>query len=177
MNQNKVLCTGNPSHRGIGEAVKQWFPDADFVSRSNGYDLTTPAGLQKLKHILSDYDILINNSYCAPGVQLKILELAHEVDFVGNIFTIGSMAEFKNLAHIRPDYSLEKQQLRDRSIELLSEHFKTTHLTVSGFKDRGIHSDDQMDAIEIVKAIQWVMNTPVTIPHLSLVDLKCMPTI
>jgi hypothetical protein len=177
MKQIKVLCTGNPNHRGIGQAVNQWFPDADFVSRSNGFDLTTIEGLKKLTAILNNYNVLINNSYCSAGTQIKILELAHTMGFTGNVFNIGSMAEFKNLSHIRPDYSIEKQQLRDRSIELLSDQFKTTHLTVSGFKDRGSSSDHQMDAIEIVKSIQWVLDSNVSIPQLSIVDLVCMPTI
>jgi hypothetical protein len=171
----KVLCTGNPAHRGIAMSVKEWFPDADFVSRTNGFDLSTIDGLNKLKCILPKYNLIINSSYIMPGIQRKILDLINEVDVVGHVFSIGSVAEFKTVRHYSPEYGLEKEQLRDRSIELMSPTFKTTHITVSGFQDQHTTSDFKMCASEIVKSIQWVLDSTYAVPYISVVDLATAP--
>jgi hypothetical protein len=171
----KVLCTGNPSHRGIAMSVKEWFPDADFVSRTNGFDLTTLDGINKLKYILPKYNLIINNAYIAPGMQCRILDLINEVGVTGYVFSIGSVAEFKTVRHYTPEYGLEKEQLRNRSIELLSPTLKTTHIIVSGFQDQQSTSDFKMSANEIVKSIQWVLDSTYAVPCISVVDLATAP--
>ena len=171
----KVLCTGNPAHRGIAMSVKEWFPDADFVSRTNGFDLSTIDGLNKLKDILPKYNIIINNAYIAPGTQIKILNLIAETGVVGHVFSIGSASEFKTVRHYLPEYGLEKEQLRDRSIELLRPTLKTTHIIVSGFQDRQPTSDFKMSAGEIVKSIQWVLDSTYAVPCISVIDLATAP--
>jgi hypothetical protein len=171
----KVLCTGNPAYRGIAMSVKEWFPDADFVSRTNGFDLTTVDGINKLKYILPKYNLIINNAYIEPGIQHKILDLITEVGVIGHVFSIGSVSEFKTVRHYSPEYGLEKEQLRDRSIELLSPTLKTTHITVSGFQDQQSTSDFKMSAREIVKSIQWVLDSTYAVPYISVVDLATAP--
>ena len=171
----KVLCTGNPDHRGIAMSVKERFPSADFVSRSSGFDLTTADGMIKLKSILLDYNLIINSAYIAPGIQLKILDIINEVGVTGHVFSIGSVAEFKNVRHYRPEYGLEKEQLKDRSIELLRPTLKTTHVTVGGFQDQRSTSDFKMSAGEIVKCIQWVLDSNYAVPCISVMDLATAP--
>jgi hypothetical protein len=171
----KVLCTGNPNIRGISKSVKQAFPNAEFISKSKGFDFTTEDGIGKLKDILKNYDVIINSSYVGSWVQHKILEAANEVNFKGHIFSIGSMAEFKQFSHYRPDYSKEKQQLRDRSVQLMNIDFKTTHVIVSGFQDSTETSNNKMDANQIVKAIQWVLDCDMLVPIISVIDPACIP--
>jgi len=155
--------------------VKEWFPHADFVSRTNGFDLTTLDGIIKLKSILLDYNLIINSAYIAPGMQCKILDLINEVGVTGYVFSIGSVAEFKTVRHYTPEYGLEKEQLRDRSIELLSPTLKTTHVTVSGFQDQKSTSDFKMSAGEIIKCIQFVLDSNYAVPCISVVDLATAP--
>jgi hypothetical protein len=175
MTKYKVLCTGNPNNRGISSAAKKWFSDIDFISKSKGFDFTSGQGIIKLKNILKNYNVIINSSYICAGVQIKILETANEVDFKGHIFSIGSMAEFDHLSHFRPDYSIEKQELRRRSTELMSKSFRATHVIVSGFQDNGNSSNHKMDAIQIMKTIQWVLDCEMLVPIISIIDPVCIP--
>jgi hypothetical protein len=171
----KVLCTGNPNIRGISKAVKEAFPTAEFISKSKGFDFATEDGISKLKNILKQYNVVINSSYIDSGIQHRILEAANEVNFKGHLFSIGSMAEFKQFSHYRPNYSIEKQQLRDRSVQLMNIDFKTTHVIVSGFQDSTETSNNKMDAIQIVKAIQWVLDCKMLVPIISVIDPVCLP--
>ena len=166
----KILCTGSPIYHGIARSVNEWFIDVDFVSRTTGFDLTTEDGMSKLKSIISNYDVIINNAYVAPGVQRKILNLTDETKFNGHVFSIGSVVEWEKLRHLSPDYSLEKSELRDRSFELMSPSLKTTHITVSGFHDKRPETSNKMNAIEIVKAIQWVLDCKYAVPCISVVE-------
>jgi hypothetical protein len=50
----KILCTGNPNDMGIAHAVKRVWPNASFVSRTNGYDLSTQEGLDKFKETIAE---------------------------------------------------------------------------------------------------------------------------
>jgi hypothetical protein len=160
----KILCTGNPSKPGIPNAIKKYFPDATFISISNGYDLISKEGQEKFKSIIKDYTVFINVAQLTNGSQEILLKIAHETGMQGHVFNIGSIAEYKRWEWYDANYTKEKRNLREASLELCTEFFKTTHIVVGGFQDATSDHPDRMDPKEIVNAIQYVLNSTVNIP-------------
>ena len=157
MHNYKVLCTGNPNKPGIANAVFKIFPNATFISLSNGYDLLT-----------KDYNVFINISQLSNNTQEKLLKIAHEEGMKGNVFNIGSIAEYKRWEWYDSVYTAEKRQLKETSLELCSQYFKTTHITVGGFQDSSNASLSRMDPMEIAKAIVYVLESNVNIPVIGI---------
>ena len=92
----KILITGNPTF-GLASELFKLYPDATFVSRESGYDLTTRDGYRKLGEIIKDYDIFINSSalwkfnqtLILESVYKKCLEIKHDM----RIICIGSTTD------------------------------------------------------------------------------------
>jgi hypothetical protein len=160
----KILCTGNPKD-GIACSLKAMYPDTTFISRSNGYDLTTPAGLNKFKSLLSDYNVFINHSQLYGDLQGQLLTIVSQTWTHGHVVNIGSVLEFKKWEFIELSAAEEKRKLRDLSLELSSEHFKTTHLIVGGLQSCNddplrIHTD------RVAETIKWILENENHIPLL-----------
>jgi hypothetical protein len=160
----KILCTGNPK-TGIACSLKAIYPNTTFISRSNGYDLTTPAGLNKFKSLLSDYNVFINHSQLYGDLQRQLLTVVSQTWTHGHVVNIGSVLEFKKWEFIEPSAAEEKRKLRDLSLELSSEHFKTTHLIVGGLQSCNddplrIHTD------RVAEIIKWILENENHIPLL-----------
>lgn len=160
----KILCTGNPNNIGITQSVTRAFPNVDCISLSSGYDLTSPEGQEKFKAMIKDYDVFINVSNLPNRSQEKLLRLAHEAGMNGHVFNIGSIAEYKKWEWYDSNYTAEKRQLRETSLELCTQHFKTTHIIVGGFQDYENADPERMDPKEIVNVIQYILNAPINIP-------------
>lgn len=160
----KILCTGNPKD-GIACSLKAVYPDTTFISRSNGYDLTTQNGLDEFKSLLPNYNVFINHSQLQGNLQSQLLTLVRKAWTHGRVINIGSVLEFKKWEFIEPTAAEEKRKLRDLSLELSSEHFKTTHLIVGGLQSCNddplrIHTD------RIAETIKWVLENKNHIPLL-----------
>jgi hypothetical protein len=164
----KILCTGNPNDMGIAHAVKRVWPNASFVSRTNGYDLSTQEGLDKFKETIAEYDVFVNNSQVVPGTQETLLNITSKVWTTGHVFNIGSVAEYKRWEWFDPLYSAEKRSLRELSLELCNEHFKTTHIVVGGFQDMSPNTEHKMDPINIVNAINWILTSEFDVPLIGI---------
>jgi hypothetical protein len=167
----KIICTGNPEHIGIAKEIKKIFPNAAFVSRSSGFDLSTNEGLEKLKNILPNFNILINSSYISAGTQEKILNLAKEIWSNGHVFNIGSLDEYELFSHVNPRSHQENNRLKALSINYNSDTFKVTHITVgifkSSIKPRTLELD-VMDPCNIAETIKWVLAAPIDIPVIGI---------
>lgn len=168
MHNYKVLCTGNPNKPGIANAIFQMFPDATFISLSTGYDLLTEDGQAKFRNIIKDYNVFVNVSQLSNNTQEKLLKIAHEEGMNGNVFNIGSIAEYTRWEWYDSNYTAEKRQLKETSLELCSQFFKTTHITVGGFRDSSNTDSSRMDPIEIAKAIVYVLDSKVNIPVIGI---------
>lgn len=155
----KILCTGNPNIRTIASAVKQVYPNADFVHFSNGYDFTTSEGLEKFRNKVKDYNVFINASRIAIGVQTSLLKIVREEWAVGHVINIGTTMEFHFFHHIDPACAEDKINLRNQSLDMYDENFRTTHLIVGGHKDRSPSGDGKMDPIHIANTIKWVLDS------------------
>jgi hypothetical protein len=155
----KILCTGNPNIKTIATAVRNIFPDADFVHKSNGYDLLTQEGLQKFRSKIKDYDVFINASVIANGVQSTLLKIVREEWTSGHVINIGSTMEFRFFNHIDPQRAESKLALRNLGLDMYSEEFRVTHFIVGGHRDRSPSSEGKMDTAHIANTIKWVLDS------------------
>jgi hypothetical protein len=164
----KILCTGNPV-AGIAKELQSLYPDTCFISRTNGYDLSTIEGIDKFKELLPNYDVFINHSQLLPGTQQLLLQHAYAIWNSGHVINIGSVLEFKQWEWIEPDAAEDKRQLRERSLALGNELFKTTHLIIGGIRDNDIC---RMHPVHVAKAIMWILENEVHIPMLYIDKLS-----
>lgn len=158
----KILCTGNPTG-GIAQSLSKLYPDIKFISRSNGYDLTTEDGIEKFKNLLPRYNVFINHSQLEGNIQRQLLVHASQAWIKGHVINIGSVLEFPKWEFIEPAAAAEKRLLRELSLNLSSEHFKTTHLIVGGLQSCNddplrIHTD------RIAETIKWILENENHVP-------------
>lgn len=168
MKTYRVLCTGNPNTPGIPRAIQKIFSDVTYISLSTGYDLVTAEGQEKFKKIIKHYNVFINVAQLSHGSQEKLLRIAHEAEMKGHVFNIGSIAEYKRWEWYDADYTKEKRNLREASLELCTEFFKTTHIIVGGFQDSTSDDPKRMDPDEVAKVIQYILNSNVNIPIIGI---------
>jgi hypothetical protein len=159
----KILCTGNPNDVGLAQCIQSLYPDAKFLSRSNGYDFTKDID-NKFRELLTEYNVFINYSWVSLGVQEKLLRIVAEEWASGHVFNIGSTNEDNPLlTQAEPEYTASKLQLRKASLELNNEHFKTTHIVVGGFW-RPTTINKTMNPINIANTIKWVLEQDFEVP-------------
>ena len=154
----KILCTGNPDTRTIASAVRQVYPDADFIHLSNGYDLLTEEGLLHFRNKIKEYDVFINASVIANGVQTTLLKIVRDEWEAGHVINIGTTMEFHFFHHIDPPRAESKLALRNLGLDMYDENFRVTHLIVGGHKDCSPTSDGKMDSIHSANTIKWVLD-------------------
>jgi hypothetical protein len=142
------------------------------LSKSCGCDLTLTTGQDHFKQLIKDCNVFINVSQLKDGCQEKLLRIAKESGMQGHVFNIGSIAEYTKWESFDPEYTKEKRQLREASLELCSENFKTTHVVVGGFQDSSNESPDRMDPEEIVKVIKFILSSSVNIPLVGVEKIK-----
>jgi hypothetical protein len=161
----RILCTGNPNDNGIAKEFKEVYPNTKFISRSSGYDLLSPEGLEKFSSIIHTFDVFINHSQLIPDGQLTLLKIAANKLSKGKIFNIGSILEFDQWSWIDPPAAKIKKELKDLSLLLNSETLKTTHITVGGLKSTN-KDYMRLDPVDVVTTIKWLIESKVEIPYL-----------
>ena len=120
----KILITGNPE-KGLASALHQLYPNAEFVSRTNGYDLTTKDGYKQLCDRVTEFDVLINSSalwkfnqtLLLDAVYKRCVEMKHDI----HIVNIGSTTDRVKKATSWM-YNAEKKALRDYCNSLSLTH-------------------------------------------------------
>ena len=170
--KQKIVCSGNPDGQPSGRewphtiahGVRKFLPDSKFVHTSNGYDLRlwNDQRLNIFRELIKDSDVFINASNVCPGGQLHLLNIAYETIIENKIkdytiINIGSMAEFDPKQFEM--YSIEKNALKERSRQLASKGFRSSHITID-------HLDNVMD---IGKTIKLVLEHD---PFLSMVKIE-----
>jgi hypothetical protein len=168
MNEYRILCTGNPNYPGIPRAIRTHFPNTTFISKSTGYDLITVDGQAKFKSIIKNYNVFVNVAQLSNGSQESLLKIAHAAGMQGHVFNIGSIAEYNRWKWYDANYTAEKRSLREASLDLCTEFFKTTHIIVGGFQDATSDNPKRMDPIEIVNAMQYILNSTINIPIIGI---------
>lgn len=162
----KILCTGNPT-LGICKHLQELYPDATFISRTSGYDLDSEQGQAKFKDIIADYDVFINHSQLGRGTQAKLLSITRQVWDKGQVINIGSVIELPKWQWIEPDAAADKIALRDLSLDLLTEDFRTTHMMVGGLSSCD-NDPMRLDPLPVAVGIKWVLENDTDIPLIYL---------
>lgn len=174
----KILCTGNADKISIAQAVKEkWSHTAHCVSRSTGWDLrlVDDTSQSKFKTLVSNYNVFINSSYVALGVQINLLQLVcntwMELDVKGHIITIGSTAEHNNGPFNA--YVDDKLKLRQMSLDLNAKTgitgVKTTYIILGGINNGHTNNLNFVSPHSVVNVIDFVLNTP---DQLALLQLE-----
>ena len=113
----KILISGNKKE-GLAHSLFKIYPDADFISRDTGYDLTTSAGQNYFSSSAVNYDVIIICSALHKFHQTVLLDEVYnkliQSDKKFHIITVGSTTDrVKNGKPWR--YNAEKKALRDYS--------------------------------------------------------------
>lgn len=158
VSQQNILCTGNPADEfTIASGIQKVFPHANFISRSNGWDLS--GDLTEFKQLIQKYTVFINASRIENGCQLRLLNAAAESLKYGHLVSIGSCTEYLTQ---QTDYSRAKLALQQRSLELYSYRLRTTHIVLGGLQD--LNHPDWLPAETLANTIKWVLEQPFDIP-------------
>lgn len=165
----KLLVTGNPSY-GLAKSLANLYPDATFISRSNGYDLTSKDGIQKLENIIRDYNVFINSSalwkfnqtLVLESVYKKCVEEKHDI----RIICIGSTTDRVKKATSWL-YNAEKKALRDyaNSLSLMGVWQGGPKVSLISFGSLSNVQDKHPErkCLEISRAanyIKWILDQP-----------------
>jgi hypothetical protein len=168
----KILITGNPKS-GLASELFKLYPDATFISRESGYDLTTREGYRKLGEIVKDYDIFINSSalwkfnqtLVLESVYKKCLEIKHDI----RIICIGSTTDRVKKA-TSWIYNAEKKALKDfaNSLSLLGvwDSGPTVSLISFGSLSNVQEKHPERMCLELSRAasyIKWIIDQPTDI--------------
>lgn len=162
----KILCTGNPSKVGLPQSIQLLYPNAEFLSRTTGYDFLENVNESEIKfrQKLKEFNVFINYSWIDHGVQQRLLQIVAEEWTSGHIINIGSINEHcEILKKTEPEYTDTKLKLRKTSIDLNNENLKTTHIVVGAFwRVNTIYKT--MNPIYIANTIKWILEQDFEIP-------------
>ena len=163
----KILCTGNPNRKNtIASGIQEIWPDAKFMYKSNGFDLSDSSkeNIEKITREFLDCTTFINASYISHGVQPWLLDLFFDTMPIGEIFNIGSTHEYDGLGG--KNYKETKTLLRDKSFSKNNFRINSTHIVLGS-----IYNDTNerwIKPIEIAQAIKWVTEQRFKVPLLGI---------
>lgn len=167
----KILCTGNPNHSTVASAVAKIWPEADFASRATEYDLRfwDPGSETHFRQNIRSYDTFINSSFICGGGQLQLLEATFEewstCGTKGRIINLGSSAEFLGIDSVWGIYTIQKQALRYRSLQLNGKNgIQTTHVIAGGLNDGKPEHANCLDLASVAETIQWCLTQKFAVP-------------
>jgi hypothetical protein len=174
----KILCSGNPNDHTIASGIRELYPDADFASRTTGFDLRFWDDVytkDEFKNQVINYDVFINSSFICGWGQHQLLELTveswRESKHPGHIVNIGSTVEWDGVNSPYGVYVSQKRALQERSLQLnMKNSIRTTHVIVGGINDGKAGHEDWIKPVEIARTIQWVIEKiGPTVPLIALV--------
>lgn len=168
----KIIITGNKNY-GLAKSLFELFPDADFASRTTGYDLTSKTGQEKFADIVTEYDVVINSSALWKFNQTVLLDTIYkkctERSRRPHIICIGSTTDRVKNSKVWL-YNSEKKALRDYCNTLGINGVwgtgpKVTLLSFGSLSNvQEKHPDRKCLAIEQAALyIKWVVEQPANI--------------
>jgi hypothetical protein len=173
MSDRKVICTGNPDKPfTIASGIKKKYPNATFIHKSNGWDLTDPDLEPQLRQQFSKHNFFINASYIESGIQSKLLNLCKQSVKHCDVINIGSTHEFGNAGPV--DYQESKLDLINLSLSLNTARFKTCHLILGLLQNSAEPDYKRIDIDVVCDMITWVFQQPFEIPIMC-IDSKKAP--
>lgn len=165
----KILVTGN-KEKGLANAISKIYPQADFFSRSNGFDLTNPQKQKELAQKCLDYEIIINCSALWKFNQTVLLEEIYQAcsqaKHKPHIINIGSTTDRVKNGKVWL-YNAEKKALRDYSNTLGINGVwgtgpKITLISFGSLSNIQYKHPDRkcLDIDKAAEYIKWVIDQP-----------------
>ena len=167
--EKKVCITGNPA-TGMAKELALIYPNATFISRSTGYDLTTARDQERCADICLEHDVFINSSALWKFNQTVLLDTVYKkcmaADHWMHIVCVGSTTDRIKNAKVWL-YNADKKALRDYCNTLAMSGVWGTGPKVSyismGTLSNNQHKHPERKCIDIAEAnkyIEWLINQP-----------------
>ena len=167
-----ILISGNPSY-GLAASLKNYYPDATFISRTNGYDLTSREGIVKLEELITQFDVFINCSALWKFNQTIVLDAVYKNCILKKhnmqIICIGSTTDRVKKA-MSWLYNAEKKALRDycNSLSMLGvwQGGPRVSLISFGSLSNVQYKHPERKCLEISRAasyVKWLIEQPADI--------------
>lgn len=177
--EKKIIISGNPNY-GLASELNKIYPNAIFLSRKNGYDLTSVDGQTKLCESLLDADIFINSAALWKFNQTILLDTVYKFSLLKNknlkIICVGSTTDRVKKGGYWL-YNAEKKALRDYcnslSINSVWEGGPKVTLISFGSLTNVQHKHLDRTCMEIGKAasyIKWIIDQPLDI-HINEISI------
>lgn len=117
LNEKKIIITGNPN-KGLAKSLFSLYPNACFISRVTGYDLTQLKKQEEFAALAKNYDIIILSAALWKFNQTVLLDEVYKQCCSNNkipyIICIGSTTDRVKNGKVWL-YNSEKKALRDYS--------------------------------------------------------------
>lgn len=164
-----MIITGNKNF-GLAKALSDLYPNAEFISRNSGYDLTKKEDQEKLSNLVLEHDVFINNSALWRFNQTLVLDtvckkLIERKKFL-HIICIGSTTDRVRNGKIWL-YNAEKKALRDycNTIGLSSVWDQGPKITYISFgtlsNNQNKHPNRKCMSLENAATyIKWIVDQP-----------------
>ena len=160
----KVICTGNPDRPyTIASGIKKIWPDATFLSLSNGWDLLTSPD-DRLKEVFSKHNTFINASYIGSKIQSRLLELCNQAVKFCDVINIGSTHEYDGNGS--EEYQNSKLDLRNKSLQLDTYRFQTHHIILGTIETAT--TENHVEISTICQMIPWILDQKFKIPLIAI---------
>lgn len=164
-----VLVSGNPN-KGLAQSIAKIYPDAEFVYKSAGCDLTSHDGQLHFANLALNYDVIIINAALWKFQQVVLLDIVHktlvEHGKQAHIVCIGSTTDRVKKGTMWL-YNADKKALRDysNSLSILGVWDNKPRVSYISF---GTLSNNQhkhpdricMDIDVAASYIKWIIDQP-----------------
>ncbi len=170
----KILITGNPADtRTLASGFAKIYPDATFISKSNGWDLSdfTDQNLVRLLEFFKNFNTFINASFIGPLVQVRLLDVYWQSQKYADVFNFGSTHEYDGMGD--SEYSQSKIALRNRSLELNTYRFRTHHIVLGGIQNPfDSNTKTFLEIDTICQIVPWILEQNFNVPLICMDQQK-----
>ena len=176
-----MIITGNKD-TGVAGALAKIYPNAEFISRSTGYDFGKKVDMERCAEAVIHHDVFINCSALFRFNQTSLLDIVYKKCILENhqchIINIGSTTDRvkKGGAWL---YNAEKKALRDYSNTLgltgiWASGPKISYISLGTLDNNQAKHPDRktMDINLAAEYIKWIVDQP---KHLNINELSIDP--
>jgi hypothetical protein len=181
-NSMKILISGNREF-GLAKSLYTLYPQAEFASRSNGYDLCSHDGLQDFAELATHADVVVINAALWRFQQTVVLDAVYKACTASgarpHIITVGSTTDRvkKGGAWL---YNAEKKALRDYSNTLGINGVWSKDLPKVSYISFGTLSNNQhkhpdrncLDIDQAADYVKWLIDQP---KHVNINEISIDP--
>ena len=164
-----MIITGNPL-QGLAQALFKLYPDAEYCSRDNGYDLVETDGMEQFAQDALEHDVIVINSALWRFHQTVLLDIVYKAqrkaDKSAHIVCVGSTTDRTNKGSTWL-YNAEKKALRDYSNSLALVGVwhsgpKVSYISFGTLSNNQHKHPDRtcMNIDTAAEYIKWIINQP-----------------